>query len=86
MIPPRVKTPNSPGSNSYDTSYQYCTILSVDDSTKIAHVRTQLGTMIQVSTTRTFGKASDPPAEGETWIISNMFGDWVFAVHINMAT
>ena len=75
------RTFSGTGSSSGPANSLTVIVQSVDGT--VAHVRDQLGQTRQISTTRMFGKGVAPPAKGETWLATNMFGGWIFAVQIN---
>lgn len=68
-------------SGASQSSYTTARVLSVD-GTKV-WVVDQSGQRKLMSTTRVFGKGIAPPAVDETWLITQMFGEWTFAVCIN---
>lgn len=76
----RSKTTAGNGTSSL-TTYMHALVKSVDGDK--AWVTDQLGKMRQLSTTRIFGKAVVAPKVGETWLITSIFGDWMFAVCVN---
>lgn len=80
-----LKQPINPGTGSTDTLFVYARVLSLDTVNQLAHVIDQLGQQRVVTLTRVFGRPGTPPAVGETWIITRMFGDWAFAMLLQAA-
>lgn len=82
---PTERASIAPGSTAVGLSYIMCKVLSIDTGTNLANVIDQVGNQRQISTTRVFGKGSSGPAVGDNWIITQIFGDWMFAVYIQTA-
>jgi hypothetical protein len=81
----QYKKPVNSGTNATDSSYMFCKVQDVDPVRQVATVTDQLGIFRQITTTRSLGKPLALPAVGETWIISNLFGEWVFSVAVNVS-
>lgn len=77
----KMREPVGAGTNAIGANHMFCTVKSVENN--FAWVKDQLQNDRKISTTRMFGKGSFPPEVGETWIITSIFGDWMFAVCIN---
>ena len=80
----KLREPLGVSSAATGQNHAYARVTQINSDTKLASVIDQFGNKYQISTTRIFGKNSEGPLVGETWIISRMFGDWIFAVHIRI--
>lgn len=61
----------------------YCKVLSVDPQSNVAHVIDQMGANRTISLLHLIGKTTNFPQIGETWIITSLFGNWMFAVQVS---
>jgi hypothetical protein len=77
-----LRTPASMGTGSV-SSFLACKVLAIDSQTSTAHVVDQGGGYRAVSLRRLVGKGVGLPQAGEQWIITSLFGDWMFAAQID---
>ncbi len=80
----KLREPTSPGSSSVGQTFLHVKVQGIDDVNGNAIVVDQLGYVRQVSTRRMFSKNAMLPSAGDNWIITRMFGDWMFAVFIDL--
>lgn len=79
----KFKTSGSVGTANPSNQNAHVRILSIDTNTNIAHCIDQIGARRQISIGWMLGKGVGPPKVGETWLVSTVFGGWVFAAQLN---
>lgn len=85
-VPTHVKLkPTATSGTAAGFSNQYVKVQAIDSDTKIAHVVNQVKAQMQVSLLQTVGRGVGYPEVGETWLITSIFGPWMFIAQVNPA-
>jgi hypothetical protein len=75
---PRFRQQVGTGTAAVGVANQRVLVLAVDFPTQMAFVTSSLNQQMNISMTRLPGKGSLYPAPGETWMITSLFGSWMF--------